>query len=498
MPVPPPDAPRRAAPAALSPFKPILRAMALSARAVAIAEPNEHNSRITRRGSAFDRPSAAAAFAHGSTDNTTTGRLKMNRWFRMLAAASVLSTASISFGQFLSAQAVAAGVAGVTHETSAIVAVDFDGDGDTDLVVANRSTGQLILLENDGMGGFMQSGTIPTGRRPASIAAADLNGDMVTDLAVAIIGDDQVAVLLGNGSGFGLPTTFMVGDSPLHVAIGDIDGANGLDLITSNESEDTLSVLLNDGNGMFAAAIQVDVSVMVAGQPSRSEPNGSTTGDFNKDNKTDLAVALAFRDQIGVLLGNGDGTFQAMVRVDVGGDPTAITAADLNGDTNPDLAVANTTGDSISILLGDGTGAYSVSATLTGANNPEAIIAADADDDGDLDIVTANREGDDVTIFPGDGAGGFGAASSLATGGAPSDVVASDLNGDMETDIATANQEGNLVMRDDVSVLLAGEAVVPDITMMDCGMACGPLGMLPLMWTMLGMAGMKRVRRRNR
>ena len=42
-----------------------------------------------------------------------------------------------------------------------------------------------------------------------------------------------------------------------------------------------------------------------------------------------------------MLLGNGDGTFQAAVNYGAGVGPSSVAIGDLNGDDNPDLAVAN-------------------------------------------------------------------------------------------------------------------------------------------------------------
>ena len=70
-------------------------------------------------------------------------------------------------------------------------------------------------------------------------------------------------------------------------------------------------------------------------------PAALVAGDFNGDGRTDLAVANSGSNDVSVLLGNGDGTFQPQVTYAVGSEPVAIVAGDFNGDGRTDLAVAN-------------------------------------------------------------------------------------------------------------------------------------------------------------
>jgi hypothetical protein len=80
----------------------------------------------------------------------------------------------------------------------------------------------------------------------------------------------------------------------------------------------------------------------------------------------DLATANSVSNTVSVLLGNGDGTFQAAQNFAAGSDPVAVAVADVNGDGKPDLAVANgffsNFSDSVSVLLN----AFGTTATVTG------------------------------------------------------------------------------------------------------------------------------------
>jgi len=58
---------------------------------------------------------------------------------------------------------------------------------------------------------------------------------------------------------------------------------------------------------------------------------------------------------VSVLLGRGDGTFEAPQSFPAGSSPSAIALGDFNGDGAVDLAVA---GSQMAVLLGNGDGTF--------------------------------------------------------------------------------------------------------------------------------------------
>jgi hypothetical protein len=95
------------------------------------------------------------------------------------------------------------------------------------------------------------------------------------------------------------------------------------------------------------------------------------TADFNQDGKLDLVVANYGSNTVGVLLGNGDGTFQTQVSFGVGNGPIAVAARDFNGDGKLDLAVANYNKFSQTNTCGNSVGAAK-SCTITVTFKPTA------------------------------------------------------------------------------------------------------------------------------
>ena len=93
------------------------------------------------------------------------------------------------------------------------MAADFNGDGRTDLAVANSGTNDVSVLLSNGDGTFQNQVRYAVGDYPIALVAGDFTGDGRTDLAVANAGSYDVSVLLGNGDGtFQNQVRYAVGD----------------------------------------------------------------------------------------------------------------------------------------------------------------------------------------------------------------------------------------------------------------------------------------------
>jgi hypothetical protein len=279
--------------------------------------------------------------------------------------------------------------------TDAVAVGDFNGDGKLDLAIGNISGNAITTYSGNGNGTFTLRGTVSVSA-PVSIAVADLNGDRRADLVVASgtygsITGQSVAVLLGNGDGsFRTPVNYATGPSPYGVVIGDFNGDGKPDLAVVNGDNNSVSILLGVGNGTFITAVTYVVGAY---------PDAIASGDFNGDGKLDLAVGNDFSNDVSILLGKGDGTFAAAISFPAGSGPSSVAVADFNGDGWADLAVSNRFDNSVVVLMGNGDGTFQSGLTFSAGAHPNAIVAKDLNRDGKPDLVTANAYDNTVSIF---------------------------------------------------------------------------------------------------
>lgn len=336
----------------------------------------------------------------------------------------------------------------IIYEPISVATGDFNRDGKLDIAAAAWYTGQVAVLLGNGNG----NGTFRTSvyytiddniESVEWISVADFRGTGNADLAVADRLGLNVSVLLGNGDGtFQPPVQYSTSpNSPTYVAVGDFNGDRIPDLIVA--AEPTVSVMLGNGDGTFQLPINTSIFSPAGYQPL-------ALGDFNRDGKLDVAVVKADDPELGILLGNGDGTFHEGANYAVGEFANSITVGDFNGDQKLDLAVTNGTGNQIYVLLGNGDGTFQ-SKTPFLANGPAAITTADVNGDGQLDLLFiaealhSHTPTTLLTVVLGNGNGTFQKPanySSFVTGG---ELALGDFNGDHKPDVAIADEDGEAV-----------------------------------------------------
>src|ERR1700677_379614 len=230
---------------------------------------------------------------------------------------------------------------------------DFNGDGRPDYAVPTNA-GPVVILLGAGNGTFTNGTTINTTSpfEPTSVVVGDFNGDGKQDLAVlSAAGTGSVNIYLGNGNGtFQTAKNYPVATSTSAsrlLAVGDFNRDGIQDLVATNDGLNNVSILLGVGDGSFQAPVYYSVE---------NNPWNVVVGDLNQDGFLDLAVSSDGGSYVAILQGNGDGTFKPFTTAYTGASQVgSVAIGDFNGDGYPDLAVTSALNNSLYVLLNKAT-----------------------------------------------------------------------------------------------------------------------------------------------
>lgn len=345
--------------------------------------------------------------------------------------------------------------------TAFVAVADINGDGKLDYVTANPGNNTIAVALGNGDGTFQAPKSTGVACNPTSVAIGDFNHDGKLDLAVSArgcsAGTNGVTILLGNGDGTftakGTLTSSLA--NPFSAVVGDFNGDGKLDLAVIDHGFTTESVFLflGNGDGTFQAptpATSVNLGANVGS-------NQIVAADFNKDGHLDVAVShTGVSSSLFVILGNGDGTFQAPRSIALPAASYGIAVGDFNGDGVPDLVATTPADAGISVFLGKGDGNFNpvnnpVSGTLPTTNagvpgqGPSTTVAVgDFNGDGKPDVIVALGGLSSVSVLLGNGDGTLGPQSLFAAApyvnvspGANA-VAVGDFNGDGKLDWVAA------------------------------------------------------------
>ena len=316
---------------------------------------------------------------------------------------------------------------------------DFNGDERLDLVVANADSDSVSFLRGTGDGSFQrlwQDVTVRT--NPRAVAAGDLDKDGHVDVVTADEAN-RVSVLYGMGNGeFRRPQNIRLNGVHESIALADMNGDDRLDILVTTNGTLGLDDVTNLEPGVQLILanddpLATDAFLMPRRISTSTTPVKVIVSDMDGDGHMDVAVAnSAFftigDDNVTLLKGHGDGTFDIVKELKSGGNPQSIASGDLNGDGQKDLIVVNQ--DTIGIMTNLGAGSFAPEVTHVVGNNPSSVAVADLDLDGDADLAIANHESVWMTILANRGDGTFFPSGRFATGAGATSIIAADANRD--------------------------------------------------------------------
>lgn len=171
--------------------------------------------------------------------------------------------------------------------------IDFDFDGDNDIMVAvlgmlfpnNDKIGSVVILENDGQFNFKKHVIVEKIARVSDVRAGDLDNDKDLDLTVAQFGyDDGETRWIENKGNWEFGSHMLQYLSgPINVELVDIDNDSDLDIISLVSQEwEEIYCYINDGKGKFESRLLWGSSNQDYGS------SGISLSDLDMDGDTDI------------------------------------------------------------------------------------------------------------------------------------------------------------------------------------------------------------------
>ena len=290
-------------------------------------------------------------------------------------------------GTFQAAQNVS-----VSNNPFSVSVGDFNGDGKPDLAVGYESSVGISILLGNGDGTFQAPISTAAGFSNYGSVAGDFNKDGKLDLAVADYSSGQIFVLLGNGDGTFQPAvSYGVNSGPIFIRTADLNGDGNLDLVVGDWFGPSISVLLGVGDGTFQP---------VQNYTAGNRGSDVAIADFNNDGKLDVIATSQTDNNLYFLAGVGDGTFLPAQAIPVGLTSNTVGAGDFNADGKMDLAIASSTAE-IGIILGNGDGTFQATQQVAfpNASFPFEVAVGNFNTGGGLGIAVADDDSGTVEIL---------------------------------------------------------------------------------------------------
>jgi hypothetical protein len=276
---------------------------------------------------------------------------------------------------------------------------DFNKDTRLDLAVVNADSASVSILLGFGNGSFAYQIRYRAGSRPVAIAVGDFNNDTRLDLVIANNLGDTMSVLLGRSNEvfrFQVSLTTGSDSRPRSLFIGDLNGDDRMDIAVVYSNTHSIGIFFGNSNITFAPPVTYSTG------PNTS-PYSIAVGDFNNDKQPDIVVANYRANNLGIFLGRDIGTFASQATYSTGfaSGPYAVAVDDMNKDGALDIVVANYEANDLGIFVGngDGTFVWHMSLALQYGSRSFFVGLGDFNNDEKLNLAIANKGTDSLSIF---------------------------------------------------------------------------------------------------
>jgi hypothetical protein len=294
-----------------------------------------------------------------------------------------------------------------------IASTDLDLDGKPDIIVTNYSSNTVSVLRNtstSGTLGFASKVDYTTGLNPSNLALLDVDGDGKTEVIVANFGTNTISIyknqsvsgniILAAKQDFAVSGT--LAGASREMATGDVDG-DGTDDIAVAYYNGYIGIFRNTST---PGTISLAPSVNLVGQNINA---GLSLSDLDGDSKKDLVICNYGTSGLFVYKNtsiSGTISFSPKVTFSTGVNPHINVVMDIDHDGKPDIVTGNRGSNTLSIFRNISsagvinTSSFAAKVDFATSASPLGIVFSDINGDNKPEILVSNSAASTFSVFP--------------------------------------------------------------------------------------------------
>ncbi len=265
------------------------------------------------------------------------------------------------------------------YNSQDVIAFDVNLDGDTDIIHVHTISDDISYYENNGTGTFVLQQLID-GNAPLAndVKAVDFDGDGDFDLVASIEASNQIVQYVNNAGTFAAASVISSSvDNPQNVITADLDNDGFVDVLSISQTDSKVAWYSNSsGNGTFGAQSVISSDL--------TDPFNATAADLNGDDLKDVIVSTLNGDLVWYK-NLGSGSFDtADTLLSGAGELRSVAAADLTEAGLLDLVVGDYTANQLILLKNVDTPPAPPTGVTVSGNIGSASLSWNANTETDL------------------------------------------------------------------------------------------------------------------